>query len=292
MGTLAPGPARGGIVPVYLVTADGARVLWQTRDEREGFACALAPTTDGVRCVPTDFGLIGYGDFADAACTVPAAMSLGGEENAPPTIRFAAVGGGPHGSGPLKIFAGGARLADTFHHAGGGCERRPGQPAVYAVGPEIPPARFVAGASSSQVGSRCGLRQTVDQVGGWSFPHAVGDPIHDVARCDFRPTTDGTVRCVPPSAWNFPEYADEACTKILMPHREDAFLALEDRTTCPARVRVYQRGEWHAGPVYRKRGNACVFDRDQPAGTSRTMTRSYPIEVAPDRFTATPIVLR
>jgi hypothetical protein len=289
-GALVQGEVAGGVAPVSLVGEDGARAVVGLRDAAGGFDCALRLTSDGLRCVPADAPLVGYA-FADPQCKTPAAMALTCLQSLRPSVPFGVAVGYANGETITRIYGGGDRLAASF--AGSTADCRPGGTALgaFAVGGEVPPARFVAGTTDLARGAG-GLVRSMDHVGGWSLPgpRPLRNPELGDQDCFFAPTSDGVVRCLPPPE-PLPLFSDPQCTKLLSANQRPA-LTLLDQSTCPARARVLALGDRHAGAVYRREGSGCAFAFTQPPGPTRGELFSFAAELPPERFVAMPLVER
>jgi hypothetical protein len=287
LGALEPGAARSGITPVYVVGADGARAFWTFRDAAGALDCALMPTDDGLRCLPSRFGVLGY-EFGPG-CT-PAAMPLTCAAALGATLPVAYASPFPHGDKVGKIFQGGERLATTyFRDPSGACLPKVGGEAAFAVGPEIPASRFAAGARTREPLAE-GLVQTVERAGGWSRPAGLASTAHGGHACAFAPAADGMLRCLPEPRFSAHQYSDPGC-RARVALSDAPHLAVEERTSCPARIRVFARAGRHVGPVYERTERGCVVKMMAHA-EGRTLFSAYPDEIPPASFPAGRPVLR
>jgi hypothetical protein len=138
------GPEKGGWAPLTLETEDGAREFYAWKNVAGDFICVFDTAADGVmRCLPdgaaTDRPDTGW--FADASCATPAASNWG---SSCARVSHATGYGVDTGCGfGRKVYQGGDRLERGYRYQGAACEPVPDTSlALYAIGPEIPPATF------------------------------------------------------------------------------------------------------------------------------------------------------
>jgi hypothetical protein len=93
------------------------------------------------------------------------------------------------------------------------------------------------------------------------------------------------LRCVPPPETFRPYFSDDRCTKPVSAS-DRPVLSLEERNVCPARVRIFARGERHVGGVYGDSGGTCVLVSAEDPSSARLEYREFAIEIAPERFPA------
>jgi hypothetical protein len=287
-GALEEGPAAEGIRPVYLVTADGARAIWTFRDDAGRFDCDLHLTPAGLRCLPTDRAIVGY-RFSDPQCKAPAAMALTCLEGLRRSVGFGFTSGYEEGNSVTRIFRGGDKLPVSFVGSGASCLADTTGFGAFGVGAEIPSSSFVPGAQKLVKGAS-GLVQPVDKAGGWSMPSPRPLQGSDNYDCLFAPTSDGVLRCLPGPLEDSPLYADARCTTLVA--NAGGVYSVADRTTCPARVRLFARGAEHKAAVYRKQDGNCVFLDDAPPGFPKVNHYLYDVELAPEKFVSVRLVTR
>jgi hypothetical protein len=293
-GTWRDGVAADGIQPRYVTTADGAEAFWGFRDAEQGFDCQLATLTEGVRCVPRDMPLVTGSNFVDDTCQVPAAMALSClQQDEAPYVVIDAVQSGDEQV--WQIAEGGSRLDTSYAGTAtaGGCLEFDNDEGVFAIGDEVTGSRFASGASESRTDEQ-GLTASLQQVGGWSA--FSGSPLRntdfDGYACSLFPAADGVVRCVPSPTFLPMEYADATCTESLIGGWDSSPIVAFASDQCPRQVTVFAVDEEYSGPIYRKDGEQCVFDREQPPQPSRTIAHRLGAEVPADSFPAMPITLR
>jgi hypothetical protein len=295
VGTLREGAAAEGIRPLYVTTPDGAEGFWAFHDVEHAFDCQLLTLDDGLHCAPSNAPSITGINFADMDCTASAAMALTCRESDADAVPFV-IEPPPYDTPDAgwTVFEGGVRLDDSYSGVTGGeCNPMYESLGIFAVGAKIPSARFAAG-SLEEVTDARGLVTAIDHAGGWSAPswrpvHSTHFEGHD---CTYLPTSDGVVRCVPSPQFGRVEFADAACTEGLTGDWDSTPVVAFTDDQCPRQAHVYERGEEYAGPVYRKDGEQCVFDRDQAPQPSRYIAHRLGDEVPPENFPAMPISLR
>lgn len=293
-GTLREGAAANGIRPVYVTTPDGAEGFLSFRDAEQGFDCGLLTLGDGLRCGPTNAPTLTGLHFSDDGCQVPAAMAFTCQQGAGESVPFvleAAPYDDPEAG--WRVYEGGARLATSYSGTDGDCAETQGTLGIFAVGDEIPSSSFVPGAREEATDA-LGLMTVTDRAGGWRAP--TGGALHNTDfegyDCTYFPTKDGVVRCVPSPSFFSMEYADADCSESLIGGWGSGPIVAFASEQCPRQASVFAIAEEYSGPIYRKDGEQCVFDREQPPQPSRTIAHRLGAEVPADRFPAMPIRLR
>lgn len=301
-GTLSEGPEAGGIAPVYLSTEDGAQEFWNFRaaedayeedyDTRDGFECELQVTVDGYRCLPINMPLAGF-VFADADCGAPAALGMHCSQfSRTTTYTFDAS----HQMGidsAWRVFEGGV-LARLYAGVPDQCSEFDQQDSFgYTVGPEIPNERFILGARIEDRDEQ-GVIALVESAGGWSVRGRHGLRNANFGGYDCKPLTtgDGMTRCVPSPMFYEPQYADAGCTEALISGWDSTEAVSFMERQCPYQVTVFARGEEYSGPIYRKDGEQCVFDHEEPPQPARTIAHRLGAELPPASFPEISITLR
>jgi hypothetical protein len=282
-GRLTTREETGGVLPLELRSDDGALVMQGFRDAAEGFDCGLVDSGAEGRCVPTDQGFIGAA-FADSGCTEPAAWASTCEQTR------AELGFARTFSGPLSYRRGGPRLAASYAGTPASCTASTG--VAFAVGEEIPIARFAAGSRVTVAGAE--LTITRDTVGSASLPaRSLASTTHDGHACYVAHGTDGVLRCMPPPERFLDNlFADEAC-RVPVEYTQAPFLATAAVDVCPSQIRVLARGERHTAPVYALTDGRCtqVYDRP-PNDSARTPYYSFPREIPASEFARLSRVVR
>jgi hypothetical protein len=275
VGRLITGDETEGIVPVDLSSDDGARLRRGFRDALEGFDCRVGAPDE--RCLPTEAGVMGY-LFADAECTLPAAMPLYCADQLP-LLPFA-QDLSPDGT---IYHRGGARLSTSYAGSPGLCEPSANSVA-FEVGPAIPNTRFAAGRRATVVGGD--LEVTVETVGTASLPaQSLQSTAHGGYVCHAARGSDGELRCLPPPERYLADFfADTECSQRV--ESTQAEVLAVDSGVCPPEVRVFARGDRYTGPVYAVTEGACALAHDRPPNDSeRTPHYVFPSEIPAADFT-------
>jgi hypothetical protein len=272
-GRLREGDETGGVVPLDVVSDDGARFRMGFRDAEEGFDCRLGGADDDARCYPSGAGIV-RNFFADSGCTVPAANSSGCEQG---EMAFA------WDYDERVYYRGGARLPARYMGTPDSCEPSP-EGDAFEVGAEVPFTRFAAGTRTTVVAGA--LETQYENVGTASLSLIlVRSTAHGGFDCHFAQGSDGELRCLPsPNASSEVLFADAACTeRVDSPSKQ--FLAIGVPGVCPERIRVYAQGARHAGAVYAITAEGCTFAYDRPPNDSERWPHFvYPTEIPPNEF--------
>ncbi len=207
-----------------LVTEDGARQAWGGWDGQR--AVTLTKTSDHrLRWGPASFAYSGFGDFADDACSVGAAVK--DMESARCPVDAAQVYENDACGYSVSFAALGAPIATSYSKSDSGtCEAEPqaGLPAYFwAMGDLIPNADLLElgftneGEGAVKVRRATLLGQSVERyANGGNNPPSV-DPFVDGESgliCEPQPAADGRTRCLPPPT-STTTFADAACSEPL-----------------------------------------------------------------------------
>jgi hypothetical protein len=135
--------------------------------------------------------------------------------------------------------------------------------AVFAFGPEIPITHFAPGRRTTTVDGD--LMITIDTVGDASLPaRTLESTAHGGYECFAARGRDGTLRCLPPPEFS-PSgfFADTACTEPVK-NTEAGVLSVAVSGICPPELRVFSRGDVHAGPLYERVDGSCTLTHEIP----------------------------
>lgn len=279
----------GTFAPLFLEGEDGTVWSYGFRDLAGHVDCRLPMPTaaDGQkRCLPSPVA-VSRGEFADAACTTPAAVA----NRTSCAVGEAFVWGERivDCASHAVVFRAGERLAQSFHVllASGSCTPSRNEPDddILVVGAEIDPAGYVA------------LSQGIVDAPGRLKRFAVTTPAGTYATNEYWDSRlrspcfgilakDDTHRCAPLPREVPTVYADAACTWpifIATPCTGGYVLqAVPD--SCPARYQVFAAGAVLQTDVYySKAAGACRAFRLQPTATPRVL-REFGAELLPEKM--------
>jgi hypothetical protein len=288
----------GRIAIEELVADDGARAPHGFRDLEGDFNCWPRSTADGMRCLPTEYGWADRGLYADAGCSLAAALPerTCGERRA----ELAFVFSEDIATGAITaVHEAGPRLPEVYHPVDvGECSEADRETVGFEIGEPLALERFVP-ASFTRTARPSGLVETMARVSD-SLDRAGDEQTQDVLavprfdrlasdtlggyECTLAKTPDEIVRCVPPLiSQRKAHYGDPACT-------EPIFQADWDHVSVPADLDeaatpddfgvalrhvdyVLAGGVEHPGPVYAQRDDGCVLLPDLP--NTRKPYRSF-----------------
>jgi hypothetical protein len=309
--SLVPGESPGPVAENHLFAGDGAREPHGFTDLAGGFDCWPRQTSEGMRCLPVDFG---WGDrggvYADARCSAAAALPderCGGRRNTLPYVLFQ----GPSTTGGITaVHRGGARLTDLFVQVGaGGCTAANPETVAFAIEQAVELGSFLP-ASLLSARRSSGLVQKVAMVSGFApgaadavavarFDQLASDALGGYD-CTLARTSDGSVRCVPPIEVARTEYADAGCTQPVWGTEWDRMSVGGDRievdapsagrVVLPSVDRVLIGGTRYDGSVYAVRGAECTLVPGVP--NARQPYHRFSGEARLDDLPALPIVVR
>jgi hypothetical protein len=128
------------LVARNIVATDGASQFLSWYDSELKIACYFQETTDGLRCAPQGPSASAT-VFADAACTVPAAIT---EACAPAPSHVLMRADALCSFDGVRVFKAGPKLSTAYSNTNGCTEVPASDYAYYGAGDEVPASSLVA----------------------------------------------------------------------------------------------------------------------------------------------------